>query len=118
MNEFFQKHYIRINTDSNIIAGFSDAFRQPEADDILINEQGGYQFRLFPDGEENPRLFTDDMIPLYRWTNNTVQPRTEAKIQAERDSRPRVAPMPTDRERIAALESAMLDVAVEMFSRG
>ena len=75
---FYYKHYIRIDEDNNIIKGFSDAFEQPQADDICINEQGGYQFRLEPGGEENPLLYTMDGIPLYRW-DGTVVKRTEAK---------------------------------------
>ena len=114
MNEFFNKHYIRINADGNIIAGFSDAFRQPEADDILINEQGGYQFRLFLNGEENPPLFTEDGIPLYRWSSGQVQPRTEAKIQAERDARPKFAQLPTIQEQLDAMSAAIMEMAGEL----
>ena len=65
--EFYNKHYIRTNEDGQIIKGFSDAFEQPQDGDICINEQGGYQFRLVPGGEENPPLFADENKILYRW---------------------------------------------------
>lgn len=84
MEDFYNKHYIRIREDGCIVGGFSDAFLHPEDTDICINEWGGYQFRLFPDGEENPALFDwDGMIPLYRWDGEVLR-RTEEEIEAER----------------------------------
>lgn len=73
MEKFYNKHYIRIREDGCIVDGFSDAFREPTDTDICINEQGGYQFRLFPGGEENPSLFEwDGMVPLYKWEGGEV----------------------------------------------
>ena len=46
MDEYYNKHYIRVDDDGRIIHGFSDAFEQPHDGDVCINEQGGYQFRL------------------------------------------------------------------------
>ena len=115
MDETLNGHYIRTNADGNIIAGFSDAFRQPEADDILINDQGGYQFHLFPNGEENPTLFTEDGIPLYRYTNGEVRERTQEKIQAQREAMPGLTAMPTQEERLTALEGALIEMVGEMF---
>lgn len=83
--EFYNKHYITIDERNRIVDGFSDAFRQPSDTDICINEQGGYQFRLFPGGAENPCLFDwPDMIPLYKWENGEVVHRTEEEIEADR----------------------------------
>ena len=56
MTEFYNTHYIRTDDQARIVAGFSDAFLQPEATDILINGQGGYQFRLFPGGRRTRRF--------------------------------------------------------------
>ena len=67
MDDFYNKHFIRTDSESNIIKGFSDAFEQPQDGDICINGQGGYQFRLVPGGEENPLLFDEDSHPLYLW---------------------------------------------------
>lgn len=83
--EMYNKHYITVDAENRITNGFSDAFRQPAETDICINEQGGYQFRLFPGGEENPSLFDwDGMIPLYKWDGGYVKLRTEEEIEAER----------------------------------
>ena len=93
MKELYNKHYITVDTQGRIVGGFSDAFRQPSDADICINEQGGYQFRLFPGGEENPALFADPyMIPLYKWENAAVTARTEAEIEADSAARPKPDP--------------------------
>lgn len=81
---FYNKHYIRTREDDCIVGGFSDAFREPIEEDICINKQGGYQFRLFPNGEENPSLFDwNGMIPLYKWKNGEVFKRTTEEVKAE-----------------------------------
>ncbi len=72
-------HYIRTDLAGNILHGFSTAFETPQMDDILLHE-GGYQFRLFPDGEENPSLFTMEGIPLYRWDGTEVIQRSREEI--------------------------------------
>ena len=71
-DEFFNKHYIRTDENNNIVYGFSDAFEPPFTDDICINHQGGYQFRLFPGGEENPPLHDDWDRPLYNWNGTRI----------------------------------------------
>lgn len=99
MDEYYNKHYIRCDADNRIIDGFSDAFRSPTEDAICINEQGGYQFRLFRDGEENPALYDfETMLPLYKYEDGKVMHRTEDElaeersiIQAERDRQNRLA---------------------------
>ena len=82
---FYNKHYITVDEQSRIVDGFSDAFHQPSETDILLTDKGGYQFRLFPGGEENPSLFEwDSMIPLYKWEDGEVVRRTEEEIEADR----------------------------------
>ena len=84
MNEFYNKHYITVDAQGRITNGFSDAFRQPADTDICINEHGGYQFRLFSGGEENPALYGYlDMIPLYKYENGEVVKRTQEEIAAD-----------------------------------
>ena len=96
MEEFYNKHYITVDDRSRIVDGFSDAFRQPSDTDICINEQGGYQFRLFQGGEENPALLADPyMIPLYKWNGNAVEKRTAEEIEADIAALPKPAPDPT-----------------------
>ena len=114
MNEnmmFFNKHYIRTDNQSRITTGFSDAFQQSEPTDILINDQGGYQFRLFPNGEENPPL-TDEMgIPLFKWDSGHVVERTEAEIQADRDALPVFEPVIPIEVRLDYIEKAIEVIA-------
>lgn len=89
--EYYNKHYINIDENKNVIAGWSDGphnNRTPTENDILINDKGGYQFRFVIDGkttEENPPLFDGmAMIPLYKWTGFEVARRTEEEIDADR----------------------------------
>ena len=102
MNEFYNKHYISVDSLGRITDGWSDGPR-PDKDTtgaICINEQGGYQFRLFPGGEENPALYTMDGIPLYRWDGQAVQRRTDKEISADRAYIP--ASPPSEQERLRA----------------
>lgn len=98
MDVFYNRHYITVDSDNRITAGWSNGPHRDRdtTDAICINEQGGYQFRLFPGGEENPPLYTMDAIPLYRWDGQAVQPRTEEEIAADRAAIP--APPPTEAE--------------------
>ena len=104
--EFYNKHYIAVDERNRIVDGFSDAFRQPSEADICINEQGGYQFRLFPGGEENPSLWDMDGIPRYRLDGSTVVLRGEEELEEDRAARP--APPPTTDERITILEEQLV----------
>ncbi len=117
---FYNKHYIAVDERNRIVDGFSDAFRQPTDEHICINEQGGYQFRLFPDGEENPTLFDwDGMIPLYKWDGEVIK-RTAEEIEADRPVPEPVEPMPTIDERVTALEdsNAEMSEALDMILSG
>lgn len=75
------KHYILINSSNHIIDGWSDG-PHPEKEitnAICINEQGGYQFRLFPNGEENPSLFDINLLPLYKYEDGEVIPLSQVE---------------------------------------
>lgn len=90
MNEFYNKHYVIIDAQNRITSGWSNG-PHPEIDPtegLCINKQGGYQFRLFPGGEENPPLYTMDGIPLYKYVDGEVVPRTEDEIAADRAAIP------------------------------
>ena len=81
---FYNKHYIVVDEQGRIVNGFSDAFCRPSDTDICINENGGYQFRLFPDGEENPALYEREyMIPLYKFEGGAVVKRSAEEIKAD-----------------------------------
>lgn len=79
------RHYIRIDEDSNVIEGWSDAIfpRRDTSEAIVLPGSYSYQFRLTPDGEENPPLFNEVGVPLYLWTGEEVLPRDELVIQME-----------------------------------
>lgn len=94
MKEIYNKHYITIDDRGRIVNGFSDAFRNPSDTDICINEQGGYQFRLFPNGEENPALFADPyMIHMYKWDGEVIK-RNAEEIEADIAALPKPTPPP------------------------
>ena len=102
MIEFYNKHYITTDTKGRITSGWSDG---PQRDRdttgaVCINEAGGYQFRLHPGGEENPPLYTEDGIPLYRWEGERVVRRSEEEVQADRAAIP--PPPPSEQERLRA----------------
>jgi len=102
MDEFFNHHYITTDAQGRITAGWSDG-PHPERDTtgaICINEEGGYQFRLHPGGEENPPLYTVDGVPLYRWDGEAIVPRTEEEIATDRAAIP--VPPPSEQERLRA----------------
>ena len=102
MNTNDIRHYIAIDAQGRITSGWSDG---PQRDRdttgaVCINEAGGYQFRLHPGGEENPPLYTEDGIPLYRWDGEQIVRRSEEEVQADRAALP--APAPSEQERLRA----------------
>ncbi len=102
MNTNDIRHYIAIDAQGRITSGWSDG---PQRDRdttgaVCINEAGGYQFRLHPGGEENPPLYTEDGIPLYRWEGEQIVRRSEEEVQADRAALP--APAPSEQERLRA----------------
>jgi len=102
MDEFYNCHYITIDDKYRITFAWSDGPR-PDLDTtgaICINDKGGYQFRLFPGGEENPSLTDWDGIPLYKWDGEQVIRRTEAEIAADRAAIP--VPPPSAQEQLRA----------------
>lgn len=97
------RHYIVTDDRGRIIDGWSDGphpNRQPTDQTQLLTDQGGYPFRLYPGGEENPSLYDMDGIPLYKWEDGHVVARTEEEIAADRAAIPE--PPPTAQERMEA----------------
>ena len=83
MVEMYNKHYIKVDSSARVVDGWSDGplSDKDTTDAICINEQGGYQFRLFPGGEENPALFEwEYMIPIYKYADGKIEKRTEEEI--------------------------------------
>lgn len=100
MDEYYNKHYIKPDSSNRIIGCWSDGPHpdRDTTDAICISDKGGYQFRLFPDGEENPSLYDADGIPLYKWDGQAVKPRTVEEIAADRAAIP--APPPSEMEQL------------------
>lgn len=98
----YSRHYIATDARGCITDGWSDGpnHERDITDAICINEQGGYQFRLAPGGEENPSLYTMNGIPLYRWDGERAILRSEAEIAADRAAIPE--PPPTAQEQLRA----------------
>lgn len=99
---FYNKHYISIDGQNRVVDGWSDG-PHPEKDTegaACINDKGGYQFRLFPGGEENPALWDMDGIPLYKYEGGQVLERTPEEIGADRKAMPE--PLPTEMEQMRA----------------
>lgn len=102
MNEYYNKHFITTDAEGRVTDGWSEG-PNPGRDisgAVLLTDQGGYQFRLAPDGEENPSLLTEDGIPLYRWDGERVVRRSEEEVQADRAAIP--VPAPSEQERLRA----------------
>lgn len=108
MDATYNKHYIRVDAEERVVIGFSDAFATPQDGDICINEQDGYQFRLFPNGEENPLLTDTTGAHLWRWEKGVIRAATPDELETERAEFLQPSTPPTLDQRTAALEAAML----------
>ena len=100
-------HYIKLQ-DNKMIRGFSDAFEQPEKDDILIAENAGRHFEL--DGAINPPLADEQGVALYKYEKGKVIKRTPAEIDADIALIPEPEPEPPSEFEI--LKKALIDKAV------
>lgn len=115
MNEYYNKHFITTDAEGRVTSGWSDG-PCPDRDTsgaVLLTDQGGYQFRLLPGGEENPSLYTEDGIPLYRWDGERAVRRSEEEIAADRSAIPPPPPSPQEQLRadvdfLAAMTGVML----------
>lgn len=121
MDEFYNKHYITIDDRRRIVFGWSNGPLPDKSTDdaILLNDKGGYQFRLlFPDGslsEENPALFEfEHMIPLYAYENSAVRTRTQDEIDEDIAAIPDPEPVPTLDERVTEVETDVNDISAAM----
>lgn len=102
MDEQYNKHYITVDEQGRITEGWSDGLfpDKDAAGAVCINEEGGYQFRLVPGGEENPALLDRHGIPLYKYEGGEIVARSEEEIAADAAALP--APGPTASERLEA----------------
>lgn len=100
--EFCNKHYIITRSDGAITDAWSDGPHREKSitDAICISDDGDYQFRLYPGGDENPPIYTMDGIPLYKWDGSQIIHRTEDEIEADRATIP--VPPPSAQEQLRA----------------
>lgn len=102
MDDVYFRHYITASASGLVLSGWSTG-PHPDRDPagaVCINDRGGYQFRLLPGGEENPSLYTEDGIPLYRWDGERAVRRSEEEIAADRAAVP--DPPPSAQEQLRA----------------
>lgn len=128
MEENYNKHYIKVDDQGRIVDGWSDGPHSGKdtTGAICINEEGGYQFRLYVKflelsgepyhmrTEENPVLFDRNGIPLYKYKNGEIVSRSEEEIAADVAAIP--APGPTAAERLEAqvtYTAMMTDTLIE-----
>jgi hypothetical protein len=75
-------HYIKIDNDNNVIEAFSDAFKKPDQDSILIFENAGRHCKM--------KLFTyikpDLFVYNYYYQNEKLIKKDYQEIQAEIDA--------------------------------
>lgn len=102
MKEQYNRHYVAVDDQGRILDGWSNGpFSDKDATDaVCINEQGGYQFRLTLDGEENPALFDRHGVPLYKLVDGQVEARSKAELCADLAVLP--APSPTTQDKLEA----------------
>lgn len=74
----YNNYYIKTNEDGAIIDAFSDGPHYGRGTDgFILFGRGGYQLRLTINGEEtveNPPIYIEDGIPLYKWDGGQVLP--------------------------------------------
>lgn len=90
MDEQYNKHYVKTDGQGRIVEGWSDG-PCPDKDTagaVCIDQEGGYQFRLTPGGEENPVLFDRHGISRYKLVEGTPVERTEEELAADQATLP------------------------------
>lgn len=109
--------YIRTDEQGYIVrceGGYSMANITNFEDWILIDEGTGDKYNLCQSHYFEGGLYTLDGIPLYKWDGEQVVARGEDEIEAERAAIPVQPITPTYEERLAAMESAMLAMAMAL----
>lgn len=109
--------YIQTDEQGRIIrcdGGYSMANIANIEDWLLIDEGIGDKYNLCQSHYFEGGLYTMDGIPLYKWNGQQVIKRTDDEVAADREAIPTSPVMPTYEERLAAMESAMLTMAMAL----
>ncbi len=106
------RHYIRLDTNNNIIKGFSTDFEQQIQTDICINEDGERQFEI--NRIVNPTLKNIQGIYLYEYIDNEVVTKANEVIQQEIYNLPIVVQPPT----IENLQAQIFNLTSQLISGG
>lgn len=94
--------------------GYSMANIANIEDWLLIDEGAGDKYNLCQSHYFEGGLYTVDGVPLYKWDGEQVVKRTDDELAADREAIPQQPVMPTYEERLAAMESAMLTMAMAL----
>lgn len=102
--EFYNKHYLKTREDGAIVDAWSDGPLRDKTVDgaVCFNERGGYQLRLIVDGvltEENPPIFEEHGIPIYKYMDGEIKRRTAEEVQKDVDAIPPTPPSPMEQMR-------------------
>lgn len=109
--------YIQIDEQGYIVrceGGYSMANITNIEDWLLIDEGTGDKYNLCQSHYFEGGLYTLDGIQLYKWDGEQVVARDEADVEADRAAIPVQPITPTYEERLAAMESAMLAMAMAL----
>ena len=105
-------HYIVVE-NGFITDGFSDAFRQPQGNEIRIKENAGRQFEF--NGITNPQLKDFDGYSLYKFFQNEI-------LEATKEEQPQYAAVETQKareafkiDRTSAVEKITVEISGKLF---
>lgn len=91
------KHYIRLNEQDIIVKRFSDAFEQPQSNDICVAENAGRHYNTSVHNERGQLAF--------KWNRTGEEARPQAELDSEWGARPPVPPSIEDKVAQLQVES-------------
>ncbi len=114
------KHYISTDERVRITDGWSAGIfpDRDTAGAILLREDGGYQFRFFTEGVENPALREDHGVPLFAYKEQTIVARAAEEVDADIAALPPVPPFVEERLQDALAALSLLGIEEEETEEG
>lgn len=105
MNDLYRV-YVKLDSKKSIISVNSSAFLNTVEEWLQIDEGVGDRYHHAQSNYFDLPIYTVDGFPRYKLVEGKAVERTEAEIQADRDS---LQPSPPSQEnRLSALEAALL----------